>query len=200
MSLEKLIERIITDAEQHALRIIGDAQRERVQLEETADLEAEQSYARMVIAARRAGQEEKKQRVTMASLEARKSVLKRKQELIGQVFDAALASVRDLPDEQYVELMAGMLAASGKREGELILSPGDRERSGPLLVARANELLSKSGPAGSIILSARTREIAGGFILSGEGIEINYSLGALISVRREELEPKVVKVLFGDAG
>ncbi|MBU1669713.1 MAG: V-type ATP synthase subunit E [Actinobacteria bacterium] len=196
MPLDKLLERILTDAEQHSLQIVGNAQRERTRLEETAEAEAEHRYDRMVKAAERSAEDERKQRVTIAGLDARKSVLERKQEMIAGVFEAAVAAVREMPPAEYVERMAGQLAASGRRAGDVLLSPRDRGSLGERLVARANELVS--GAAGSFTLAPGTRDIAGGFILSSGGIEINYSLEALINSRKEEFEPLVVQALFGE--
>lgn len=199
MPLDKLLKRILTDAEQRSLEIVGDAQREAAGLEEAAYAEAEQSYERMVRAAERSAGEEKKQRVTIAGLDARKSVLERKREMIAGVFEAAVAAVREMPPAEYVEMMAGQLAASGRRAGEVLLSPRDRESIGEGLVSRAGELVSAGGATSSFTLAPGTRDIAGGFILSSGGIEINYSLEALINARKEELEPVVVETLFGGA-
>ncbi|MFH1149693.1 MAG: V-type ATP synthase subunit E [Actinomycetota bacterium] len=199
MPLDKLLERILHDAEQHSLQIVGNAQREHDRLQETAEAESEHTYERMVRAAERSAADEKKQRVTIAGLDARKSVLERKQEMIAGVFEAAVSAVRDMPPAEYVERMAGQLEASGRRAGDVLLSPRDRESVGERLVARANELVSSTGAAGAFTLAPGTRDIAGGFILSSGGIEINYSLEALINSRKEEFEPMVVEALFGEA-
>jgi len=196
MPLDKLIERILGDAEAHALSIIGEAQREGRRLVEEADAEAEERYRRLVDSASRAAGEEKKQQVTMASLEARKSVLEQKRALMAEAFDSALDSVLGLPPDEYVELMARLLAATGRREGQLIISPRDGESVGARIVSRANEMLAERGARGRITLSDETRDFAGGFILSSGGIEINNSLEALVNSQREELEPRIVEILF----
>ena len=42
--------------------------------------------------------------------------------------------------------------------------------------------------------------MAGGFILRTEGIETNNSLEAVIGSRRDELEMRIVEILFPESG
>lgn len=198
MPLDKLVERILSDARADAEKIIGDAQAAREKALDDARGEAELIYDRIIGGERRAAEDDKKQRVTMAGLEARKRVLAEKQALIKAVFDSAVRAVVELPVGDYTELMVNWLLGTGKRDGELIMSVRDHDRVSGEIVARANEESTKEGGEGAFTLSGETREISGGFILRSGGIEINNSLEALIHARREELEPGVVEILFGD--
>jgi V/A-type H+-transporting ATPase subunit E len=198
MPLEKLVERIISDGRKQAERIVSEAQLRRIETISDANAAAEERYARQVDAARRAAGEEKRQRVTVAAVESRKSILEEKQALIAETFKRALKVLVELPREEYMELMVKMLATEmGERNSELVLSPGDRERLGKEIVSAANDALSEGGKLGRLTLSEDTRDIAGGFILHMDGIEINNSLEAQINSQRLELEPRVVEILFG---
>jgi V/A-type H+-transporting ATPase subunit E len=199
MPLDKLIERILSDAREKAERITSEAQMRRMEMISEANREEEALGRRIVEAAKRAADEEKKQRTTMAALEARKAILEEKQALISEVFERALKALVGLPQEQYVELMVGMLVAvMDDKDGQLILSAVDRQRVGEEIVARANSTLEGSARRGRVSLSSRTRDIAGGFILFTEGVEINDSFEAQIESRRLELEPLVVEILFSE--
>ncbi|MCJ7652965.1 MAG: V-type ATP synthase subunit E [Actinobacteria bacterium] len=199
MPLDKLIERILSDARERAERITSEAQMRRMEMISEANREEEALSRRIVEAAKRAADEEKKQRTTMAALEARKAILEEKQALISEVFERALKALVGLPQEQYVELMVGMLVAvMDDKDGQLILSAVDRQRVGEEIVARANSTLEGSARRGRVSLSSRTRDIAGGFILFTEGVEINDSFEAQIESRRLELEPLVVEILFSE--
>ena len=198
MPLDRLIERILHDARERAERIISEAQMHRMEMISDANRAAEERHTRQINVARNAAEVEKKQRVTMAVLDARKVILVEKQALIQEVFDRVLKAFVELPEEKYVGLLVDMLtAAAGENNGELVLSPGDRERVGERIVSMANAILEESGKRGRVALSKKTRDIVGGFILHMDGIEINNSLDTLIGSRRLELEPQVVEILFG---
>jgi V/A-type H+-transporting ATPase subunit E len=198
MPLEKLIERILRDAEEKAEHIRSEAQMRRREVISEANREAEARYHRMVNEARRTWEEEKKQRVTMAALEARKSILEQKQEMIQEVFDRTLGAMRDMPEDQYVDLIIRLLLVVVEDTGgELVMSSRDRERIGEEIISKANTAFEQAGKRGRITLSSETRDISAGFVLQAEGVEINSSVEALISSKREELEPEVVRILFG---
>ena len=59
-----------------------------------------------------------------------------------------------------------------------------------------NEELQIKGKAGKLVPAKEPRDIHGGFILLAEGVEINCSFEALLTMKRDELEPKVAAVLF----
>ena len=201
MPLDKLIERILGDAREKAQGITDKARKQSEEIISEAEVEAEQTYEKNVDSARHAAEDEKRQRVTMASLDARKAVLAEKQGLIEEVFDRALEAIADLPPEQYTEMMVRrLLGVAGEQDGELIMSPRDRERTGPDVVSRANSALEAEGKKGRATLSGDTRDIAGGFIFRSGGVEVNSSLESEISSRREELESKIVEILFAEPG
>ncbi len=199
MPLEKLIDRIISEAEEEASRIKKEAEKEREKILSAAKDEAEGIRQRVIETYRREAEEEKKRRVTSENLEARTALLAEKQELIKSVIDRVVLSVKEMPEDEYIEILIKMHKGLDiKTKGELILSPGDRSRIGERFVQKANEQIRSAGLSGELVLSEETRDIKGGFIIRSEGIEINNSIEALISSRREELELKIAEILFGE--
>ncbi len=199
MPLDKLIERILGDARREAQEIEEEAAGRAEEIDAEAEREAQRAYERKVESARHAAEDEKKQRVTMASLDARKAVLAEKQVLIEEVTGRALEKIADLPEEQYAEMMVRrLLDVVGEQDGELIVSPADRDRVGPDIVARVNSALERSSKKGRVTLSSETRDIAGGFIFRFGGVEVNSSLESEVGSRKEELESKIVEILFGE--
>ena len=199
MPLDKLIERILGDARREAQEIEEEAAGRAEEIDAEAEREAQRAYERKVESARHAAEDEKKQRVTMASLDARKAVLAEKQVLIEEVTGRALEKIADLPEEQYAEMMVRrLLDVVGEQDGELIVSPADRDRVGPDIVARVNSALERSSKKGRVTLSSETRDIAGGFIFRFGGVEVNSSLESEVGSRKEELELKIVEILFGE--
>ena len=114
-----------------------------------------------------------------------------------RAFAAALKQLSDLPDEEYVGLLAGLagLAAEASSTGreEVILSQKDRARYGKQVVTQANERLGD----GHLTLSVQTRPIRGGLILSDGDVEVNCTFETLVRLLRGEMDRTVVEVLFG---
>ena len=140
----------------------------------------------------------RKERLSHAAiLAARNLRLSTEQEMRERAFAAALKQLSELPDEEYVGLLAGLagLAAEASSTGreEVILSQKDRARYGKQVVTQANERLGD----GHLTLSVQTRPIRGGLILSDGDVEVNCTFETLVRLLRGEMDRTVVEVLFG---
>ena len=172
----------------------------------------------------RAAAEREERLVSAAQMEARKSLLAVKQELVERAYQRALEKLCSLPGEQYVELLAAMLVrASSTGKEEVVFDPRDREDAGRAAVGRANELLAKEvapelplgdGAVASFLnkvaagvsalaqgtamltVSEETRACSGGFILKNGRIEVNCTFDALVRSEREQTAGAVAKLLF----
>ena len=79
-----------------------------------------------------------------AILAARNLRLSTEQEMRERAFAAALKQLSELPDGEYVGLLAGLAAeASSTGREEVILSQKDRARYGKQVVTQANEKLER---------------------------------------------------------
>ena len=198
MPLDELVERILADSREEASSIVGQAERERDRLLAEADAEADGLYQRQLGALKSRAEEEKKQRIAMEALEARKETLGERRSLLEDAISKAVRRLVGERSELYLGLMARKLsedAASGS--GEVILSPADRESIGSELIKRANGLLQESGKAAGLLLADETRDMEGGYVLRVGEVEVNSSLEALIQSNRERIEARLVEVLFG---
>lgn len=140
--------------------------------------------------------------VDVARLEARKALLAAKQDLVGQAFDLALKKLLELPDQEYISLLA-KLAVSASRTGreQVILSQKDRSRYGKQAVTMANDMLAKqAGPhadhTSMLTLAEESRPMAGGLILRDGRVETNCSFEVLIHLQRDALSAEVARALF----
>ena len=133
----------------------------------------------------------------MAEMEARKSVLALKQEMVAAVFEEARRELSGLPGEEYVAFLAKMAseAASSGTE-ELLLNERDKAASGKAVCKAANALLTAKGMHGGLTLSEDTADIAGGLILRQGGIEVNCAVDTLIEQQRGSLSAQVAAELF----
>lgn len=201
--IEKITGQIDADVQKEIDAALDQA---RAQAQEIEDRYASQAQTQAE-AIRRKGEQDAALRqerlVDVAKLEARKTILAAKQELVGQAFDLALKKLLELPDQEYISLLA-KLAVSASRTGreQVILSQKDRSRYGKQAVTMANDMLAKkAGPRaaqtdGMLTLAEESRPMAGGLILRDGRVETNCSFEALIHLQREALAAQVAKVLF----
>lgn len=141
--------------------------------------------------------------VDVARLEARKTILAAKQDMVGQAFDLALKKLLELPDQEYIALLAKLaVAASRTGHEQVIFSQKDRSRYGKQAVTMANDMLAKkAGPradesAGRLTLAEESRPMAGGLILRDGRVETNCSFEVLIHLQRDALSAEVARALF----
>ena len=225
--IDKITQRIGADTQAEIDRILADA---AAQAEAAADkfrTQAEAEDRDLLAKSERAAAEREERLVSAAQMEARKTLLTAKQEMVERAYQGALEKLRSLPQEQYVELLAALLVrASSTGREEVVFSPEDREGAGKAAVARANELLAKEAapelPLGDgvvanllnkvadgvsafaqgtamLAVSEETRDISGGFILKDGRIEVNCTFDALVRAEREQTAGEVAKLLFPEA-
>ena len=201
--IEKITGQIDADVQKEIDAALDQA---RAQAQEIQDRYASQAQAQAE-AIRRKGEQDAALRqerlVDVAKLEARKTILAAKQELVGQAFDLALKKLLELPDQEYISLLA-KLAVSASRTGreQVILSQKDRSRYGKQAVTMANDMLAKkAGPRaaqtdGMLTLAEESRPMAGGLILRDGKVETNCSFEVLIHLQRDSLSAEVARALF----
>ena len=201
--IEKITGQIDADVQKEIDAALDQA---RAQAQEIEDRYASQAQTQAE-SIRRKGEQDAALRqerlVDVAKLEARKTILAAKQELVGQAFDLALKKLLELPDQEYISLLA-KLAVSASRTGreQVILSQKDRSRYGKQAVTMANDMLAKkAGPRaaqtdGMLTLAEESRPMAGGLILRDGKVETNCSFEVLIHLQRDALSAEVARVLF----
>jgi len=194
--------------EQITKRIQADVQAEIDEIRENSRLEVEaigkkyetvrqEEYWKVINQGTKSAEQRMQRIASMAELDAKKALLSQKQGLVSQAFDRAVEKMAALPEEDYIELLAGF-AAQGAVTGseKLIFSKPDRANVGKKVCVLANEKLEKMGKKGSLTMSEDAREIKGGIIISDGSVDTNYSLEALVAARRNELTEPVTKILF----
>ena len=121
--IDKITQRIGADTQAEIDRILADA---AVQAEAAADkfrTQAEAEDRDLLAKSERAAAEREERLVSAAQMEARKTLLTAKQEMVERAYQRALEKLRSLPQEQYVELLAALLVrASSTGREEVVLS------------------------------------------------------------------------------
>ena len=190
--IEKITQRIASDAQAEVDRILGDAREEAGRIAANYRAQADAEAAELAAKNEKAAAEREERLVSAAQMEARKVQLAAKQEMLEKAYIQALDKLCALPEEQYVAILADLLvkAASNGKE-EAVFSPEDRERVGEAAVAKANELSGKQ-----LRLSEETQPIRGGFILKDKNVEVNCTFETLVRLQKAETAGAVAQKLF----
>ncbi len=224
--IEKITERIIQDAKQEIDEITSKAQREAKEIADKYSAAAEREKEEILARGRAAASERIERLAGVAMLDAKKLELAAKQEMIDKAFDLAMDKLSQLPEEQYVALLANLAAkASHTGKEQIILSQKDRTRFGKRVVTEANAILAKKyapelpeeikdtkggavitkvvaganaliSGGASLSLSEESRPMKGGLMLSDGDIEINCTFESQLRLLRSELATEVAGVLF----
>ena len=192
--IEKIIARLESEAgaELDALKAETEAQREAVLAEYRA--KAEQLYESNIKSGKTACALRGERLQSAADMEAKKRMLAFKQELVGQVFDAAAERIIHLPQKDYISFLAAQaVKAAQTGTEELIFNAKDAKEVGAEVVKAAN---AKLGAKGKLSLSAQTRKIPGGVIVKRGDIEANCAVDMLVQLQRATLASQVAEILF----
>jgi len=195
--IETIIKRIQTDAETEAQTIRDRSVVTCQNASAKYDQQAQDEYWKLVTAGKRAADIRAERLIGTAATEAKKQHLAFKQEMIAVTFEAAVAHLAGLSDDAYVKFLAGQIAkASHTGEEQLIFSPHDRERVGKKVLFAANALLSKRGGTAKLTLSADTRDMVGGVIVTDGKVDFNCGIETLVDTARSSLTRQVAEILF----
>lgn len=188
MPLEKIIERLDEEFSLERDRIKRETQDRVSEILKEAKGKAASIKGEILKAASFEAQRRRDRILTTTNLEARRIVLEEKERLIEEAYNKALAKLERLGKKSYQDIIKKMLLKVAKSgSGAIIISKEDRKRIIPSFIKNINEELK---------ISKEDREISGGFILKREKIEVNNSFESLFYSKREELELRLVRILF----
>ena len=223
--LERMTERILSDAKAQADAILAEAREECARIAAEKDAEAERIR-------RRLSQEAEERAAaliaeTKSSASARKSrlLLERRGALVDRVFAHTLEETLNLERGKYAELLGGILAAAvyefcridaenlaryGEEDEddrdaafEVVLNKKDRDSIGEAVLQSARRRLSGKVPEEalkSMALSRRADPMQGGVVLCRGPVEYNCSFEVLFAQLRRDLEREVSEALFAFRG
>lgn len=224
--IEKITGQIDADIQKEIDAIAAQAQAQAAEIGAGYDRRAQEQVQATLERGRREAALRRERLGSVAQLEARKLVLSTKQDLVGRAFDLALQKLTELPEADYIALLARLaVAASRTGQEQVIFSQRDRARYGKQVVTQANEILARrvapklpddltASRAGAILdrvvtgasavlsgtgmltMAEETRPMAGGLILRDGRVETNCSFEALIRLQQGALSAEVAKVLF----
>lgn len=194
---EKIIAHIRADGDAEAKKIIDAASKQAEEKRAESFKAALSEYEKLMQAGNAECEDILSGSRRIAEMEAKKSVLSVKQEMISAAFDAAREEIVNMPRDKYTQFLARMAAeAAASGMEEMVLNARDKAEVGKSVCKAANELLSAKGTPGKLTVSEDTADISGGVIVRFGGIETNCSIDALIRQRRSGLSTEVAAAMF----
>ena len=190
--IEKITQRIASDAQAEVYRILGDAREEAARITANYRAQADAEARDLDAKNEKAAAEQEKRLISAAQMKASRLQLAAKQEMVEKAYIQALDKLCAMPKEQYVDVLAKLLVeASSNGKEEAVFSKEDREQVGKAAVEKANQLSGKQ-----LRLSEETQPIRGGFILKDKNVEVNCTFETLVRLQKAETAGAVAKTLF----
>jgi V/A-type H+-transporting ATPase subunit E len=184
MSLEGIIERIISDAKQEAESVMQDARHREEDLLAEAARAADEYYRRQLELLEEKYRREKERSILNRRLEQRKRILQSRQGWMDRAFQEAYEALIHQPDDEYRELMIDLVLKASISQDETLQFGG--KGSDKDLRAIVDEANNQSG--GRFTLAKERGGFPWGFVLKKEKVETNMSIDSLFKYRRNDLE------------
>ena len=218
--LNKITDKILSEAQAKADKILADAQAECDRINAEYAERAEKIRSEISGEAEKGGMEYVARIRSTAATNKRNLLLQTKSDLIDGVFAGVLEQTRNLELQKYNEILIGLLSAAlleqleseetsrnlyGEEEAlspefyEVVFNQRDRDRSGKAVVEGVQKHLAGKVSAEKLArlkLSMQTANIDGGLVLRCGNVESNCSLSILFAQLRESLESEVARTLF----
>lgn len=218
--LDKIIDRILTDAKEDARKILETAQNDCRLTAEKYAARAEEIRTEIEEQTEAEGAAIIAKAKSAAVMTRRNILLTARAELIDRTFEAAKADIRDTDYGKYRALLSALLTSALIEEAkntdaslslgdevteferyEVLFNAEDREKYGEAVIEDARRAVTRhigAARAARLTLSNEIADIDGGLLLRYGNITANCSLSMLMAQMRAEMEQKVVGILFID--
>jgi V/A-type H+-transporting ATPase subunit E len=195
--IDKIKERIISDAKLQADEIVKKANLEAEEIIKAATQSADIATKKIIEEAKKEAGLLKERSEGNALSEAKKEGFKTKQNMIDDVFNKAIEELCDKPDNEYEKILSRMvidMAETG--DEEILINQKDKKRLSKDFIDNINILVKKRGLNSNMKLSSKDAHIKGGAILKNGDVEINGSFEAIVKAKKEYIEPDIFNILF----
>ncbi len=196
MNAEQVVHKILSEAQAHADKITGEANAKVSEQQGKIDKELAQYREETEQKAIAAGEDKLARMLASARMQISKEYLTAKVSLLDEVFQKVRQQIKDLPDDQYGELIQQLMEKAIESGDEEVIIGKDETRIKNGLIKRVNRKLGP-GFKGNLQLANDTANIDGGFILRRGKIQVNVSLDVLMTQARDAMELELTQELFG---
>lgn len=216
--VSNITQKILADAEAYARQNEAQAEEKAAQLRAENELCAKHLAEDIANTAKAEAESIVARARSQAALDTRNALLAARREAIRRAFSRAVEQFCQLPQEQYIELLARMIIRYQTQDAVLVLNARDKEAIGPALLKKvaALSILDPSATASGSFTEAfvalvkrvanraklglrvadTAGDFAGGFILVEGQVDTNCTAEVLIDGMQHELEGEVLRILF----
>ncbi len=198
MNPQQVVDKILAEAQTKADQIKRQAQDQQAAEQKKFDDRIAEFQQQTQQLAEQAAQTEKAQILALARMENMKEFLAEKARLLDEVFARSRKKLNELPDDEYRQLMARLLAEAVETGDEQVVAGKDDPRIDQKLVDDVNRQLADKGK-GKLSLSSEKHPFGGGFLLQRGQIRTNVTTDVLVGQARTDLEIELSNELFKDA-
>jgi len=195
--IENIIDRIMADARAEADVVIEKANEQAAVIRAEGEKAAQEAYLQRVREGTAACEARELRLKKTSEMEAKKSLLALKQEMLSAAFAQTLEAVSTLPEKERIGFLARLACRASAGGGEEIcLNAVDRDSVGAAVVVEANRMLEAEGKPAGLILSGEIAAIRGGLLLKKNNITVNCSAETLVEALRNTATGEVAALLF----
>lgn len=187
---DKILNRISLDCDERISQIGAETDEKCAQIMAQAKLDADKISAEIADKAQSKVKQMQAASKSRCDLETRNAFLKRRREEIDKTYSEILNKMKNLPDEDYFELIYTFAKKLSGMSGVVLLNEKDMNRLPKDFIAR----LEKCGVKAE--LSKTPCDIKSGFILKCGDIEENMDFSAILSEKRDAIEDFINQELF----
>lgn len=187
---DKILNRISLDCDERISQIGAETDEKCAQIMAQAKLDADKISAEIADRAQSKVKQMQAASESRCDLETRNAFLKRRREEIDKTYSEILNKMKNLPDEDYFELIYTFAKKLNGMSGVVLLNEKDMNRLPKDFLAR----LEKCGVKAE--LSKMPCDIESGFILKCGDIEENMDFSAILSEKRDAIEDFINQELF----
>jgi len=186
MALDDIIQSILAEAKQEADKIKQGGIAEIEELKKNLAKTAEEEEKRILASAQKEADRQVEQARFLAVSQEKAGLLSKKQEILDQVYQQALAKLAQFDQAAYQKLVASLINQLEEPQGEILSVEGKENLT--------KQALAQTGKPYQ--LSNETVSGKGGFIFRTDTMEIDNRFAVLIDQVRETTEMEVSQILF----
>ena len=191
MSIERIRNYIIENAQKEAEQIIKTAEKQFHTAVEAMKRSREKQYKEMLRTEDERLREGMKSTLITVTSDYKMRLLEMKNRVIDDVLTRAISRIQSLSDDDYLALLGKWLAnVPDHLEGKLFVNARDLKRITNVFIGAINK-----NRKANIVMNTHAIEIKGGFIVKTGHYEIDYTLDTIVKNLRTTLIPKLSDML-----
>ncbi|MDO5732529.1 MAG: V-type ATP synthase subunit E family protein [Eubacteriales bacterium] len=187
--INKIREKVLSDAQAKADAIIAEAERQAKRIREATEEALKQGQSDFETESERLRMSETARKKSETAMEARRISLQAKNELIRKVKEEALKRLQDLPESEKFQLYLDLIKQEAEDGAELTLSAADQGLKQRLVEAADVKIRAVSEPG----------NFEGGIVLRQGKVSSSMTFTDLLNKTLETEITEIAKILYGSA-